>query len=91
MGQMFANCCQKGANASAAPTFDDARPLLSQRTLNNQLGFDDFKGFKKIDNIHDFYEFSSKLGSGSFGEVMKAEHIKANVDCAVKIIPKAKI
>ena len=31
------------------------------------------------------------LGKGSFGEVRKANHIKANVNCAVKIIKKKAI
>jgi serine/threonine protein kinase len=29
-----------------------------------------------------------QLGKGSFGEVRKARHIKADVDCAIKIIKK---
>ena len=45
-------------------------------SIRNQIGWDDFKGFKKVENIEDHYTFYSKLGSGSFGEVMKAEHIK---------------
>lgn len=31
------------------------------------------------------------LGRGSFGEVLLASHVKADVTCAVKVIKKAKI
>jgi serine/threonine protein kinase len=44
-----------------------------------------------VDNILDHYELSDTLGTGSFGEVLRAEHKKANVECAVKIIKKKKI
>jgi serine/threonine protein kinase len=55
------------------------------------LTFKDFKGFKKINNINELYTFYKVLGKGSFGEVRKAEHIRAGVDCAVKVIKKRAI
>lgn len=55
------------------------------------MSFKDFKGFKKVHDISDYYRFGEPLGNGSFGEVLKAEHKKAEVMCAVKIIKKRKI
>jgi serine/threonine protein kinase len=55
------------------------------------LSFKDFKGFKRAKDIRNTYILYQPLGKGSFGEVRKASHIKANVDCAVKIIKKKAI
>ncbi len=55
------------------------------------LQFKDFKGFKKSHDIETKYKLLEVLGRGAFGEVRKAEHVKANVQCAVKIIRKAAI
>ena len=55
------------------------------------LSFKDFKGFKRAKDIRNTYILYQPLGKGSFGEVRKATHIKANVDCAVKIIKKKAI
>ena len=49
------------------------------------------KRFKTTTDIEDSYTFFNKLGSGSFGEVMKAEMFRGGIDCAVKIIKKSKI
>ena len=68
--------------SEALKTSDSARRILS---------FKDFKGFKKVLDISEHYTFQETLGKGSFGEVMKAEHKKANVVCAVKIIRKRAI
>ncbi len=65
------------------------------------LQFKDFKGFRRLasvvgtsdasvaqrdDDIAKRYVINDVLGKGSFGEVRKAMHIKANVECAIKII-----
>ena len=55
------------------------------------LTFKDFKGFKTVKDIHEHYRFYKALGKGSFGEVLCAEHIKAKVPCAVKVIRKKSI
>lgn len=55
------------------------------------LSFKDFKGFKRVTDIHDHYKFFKALGKGSFGEVLSAEHIRAKVPCAVKVIRKKNI
>ena len=65
--------------------------MASPDKYRQMLSFKDFKGFKKIKDIGDHYSFFKTLGKGSFGEVMQAEHIKANIDCAVKIIKKKNI
>ncbi len=49
------------------------------------------KNFKKVDNIKEMYTFSTVLGKGSFGEVRKAFNVRAEVDCAVKVIRKKAI
>lgn len=55
------------------------------------LSFKDFKGFKKAPDLQSKYELLEPLGKGSFGEVRKARHIKADVMCAIKIIKKKAI
>ena len=42
-------------------------------------------------SIADHYEFSQKLGDGSYGTVLRAKHRVTNQYRAVKIIPRAKI
>ena len=63
-------------------------PTDSERKI---LSFKDFKGFKKIQDITSKYTLYEALGKGSFGEVRKAEHNRAKVMCAVKIIKKKAI
>lgn len=56
------------------------------------ISIKDWKGFKKLEeDISHSYSFYKTLGSGSFGEVKMAEHVKGSFDCAVKIIKKSKI
>ena len=55
------------------------------------LSFKDFKGFKKSVDINTKYMLYETLGKGSFGEVRKALHVKAQVPCAMKIIKKREI
>lgn len=64
---------------------------LNKEQIRRILSFKDFKGFKKVKDIKEYYTFYGALGEGSFGKVEKAEHIKASVDCAVKIIQKKKV
>ena len=71
--------------------FEVETSIVRTESVRRILSFKDFKGFKKIRNIADYYNFYNRLGQGSFGEVIKAEHRKANVICAVKIIKKSKI
>ncbi len=55
------------------------------------LSFQDYKGFKKTKDIRSTYKIYRALGKGSFGEVRRARHIKADVDCAIKMIKKSAI
>ena len=52
------------------------------------FGFNDYRGFKRIKDIKDLYKLGDVLGKGTFGEVRKADHIKAKFVCAVKAIDK---
>jgi len=65
--------------------------VTSTDTARKILSFKDFKGSKWEPNIKSKYEFFEPLGKGSFGEVRNARHIKAQVECAVKIIKKKAI
>ena len=42
-------------------------------------------------SINDHYEFSQKLGDGSYGTVLRAKHRATGLFRAVKILPRAKI
>ena len=96
MGGYLSTWCQNDTRA------DDSKetnmPLVGVTSIKTQaeserkiLSFKDFKGFKRLENIHDFYTLGHQLGKGSFGEVRKARHLKAGVDCAMKIIRKCQI
>ena len=64
---------------------------FAQISYRRVLSFKDFKGFKRVKDIHERYRFFKLLGKGSFGEVVMAEHIQAQVRCAIKIIKKRSI
>lgn len=91
MGSIFSVCCLKNENNAPISPHSFNPPLRHMDSMRRIISFKDFKGFKKIDDISQYYTFFKTLGSGSFGEVKKAEHVKASVDCAVKIIKKKKI
>ena len=52
------------------------------------ITFKNFKGFKHIKTILDFYFLSKELGSGSFGTVNLAENLITKQKVAIKIIKK---
>jgi serine/threonine protein kinase len=93
MGVILTTCCEKGFVRE-----DDDQPMIEVRTSQAKsdsarriLSFKDFKGFKKVQDIQQYYKFYEMLGKGTFGEVLRAEHRKANVECAVKRINKKQI
>jgi len=65
--------------------------LSSDQKHVHILDYKDFKGFKKIKNIKERYKIGKVLGSGSFASVRIAQHRKANIKCAIKIIKKDKV
>jgi serine/threonine protein kinase len=69
--------------------------ILSYKPVQDQytkfFGFNDYRGFKRIKDIKDLYKLGDVLGKGTFGEVRKADHIKAKFVCAVKAIDKVKL
>ena len=50
-----------------------------------------FKKYKYVENIEEYFEIESVLGSGSFGDVFLATHQKLQIECAVKKINKDKM
>lgn len=50
----------------------------SAASIKKFMDFKSFKGLRKIEKIQDFYIKKEKLGFGSFGEVYKAENVKAS-------------
>ena len=64
-------------------------PVVDQYT--KFFGFNDYRGFKKIHDIRDTYKLGEVLGKGTFGEVRRAEHLKAKFVCAIKVIDKLKL
>jgi serine/threonine protein kinase len=64
---------------------------LADETARKIITYKDYKGFKKIGNINEKYEFGDLLGQGSFGVVKRAMHKQAHVECAVKFIAKKKV
>jgi serine/threonine protein kinase len=69
----------------------NAPPVGKLESERRILSFKDYKGFKKSNDISKRYKMFQPLGKGSFGEVRRANHIRANVDCAVKMIKKSSI
>ena len=53
-----------------------------------RVSFNDFKGVRKVNDIHEHYKFEEKLGQGQFGTVYKGVFLKTNTQCAIKIIEK---
>ncbi|CDW81372.1 protein kinase domain containing protein [Stylonychia lemnae] len=92
MGSILSSCCMRNSYPPAPFYPDPGRGrLLPGDQLKNMLTSKDFRGFKKVDDINKHYTFFNTLGQGSFGKVMKAEHMKASADVAVKIIEKSKV
>ena len=56
--------------------------------VKRMITFKNFKGFKHITNILDFYSSSKELGSGSFGTVNLASNLITKQKVAIKIIKK---
>ena len=54
-------------------------PKKLEEAYRRLIAFKDFKGYKRVKDIHQHYEFFKILGKGSFGEVYLANHIKADV------------
>ena len=55
------------------------------------LHFKQVKGFKKIQNIKDYYEKGKQLGKGAYGTVLQAKHRASGNVVAVKVIKKKKL
>lgn len=93
MGTIYSCCLRNNQDQFGQPIGMEHRPSkrINENALKRILTFKDFKGFKKVSNIKDYYTFYGTLGQGSFGKVERAEHIKACVDCAVKVIEKRKV
>ena len=51
-----------------------------------KFDYSKFIGFK-----YNGYEIKEKVGAGFIGVVFRARHEERNLDCALKIIPKAEI
>ena len=65
--------------------------LQSKMSDNKLLDFCRFRGVQNVDNIDKFYQWKRVLGAGSFGQVHEAKNLKANFNCAVKILQKRKV
>ena len=50
-----------------------------------------FQHLKRINDICEHYNLRKSLAKGAFGHVWEATHVKSNLSCAVKKIPKAKL
>ena len=57
-------------------------------TIEAKLDYKNYRVYKKIENINEFYKKIKSLKSGSFGTVYEAVHIATNCPCAVKQIAK---
>lgn len=83
--------CNRGGHDDSQEANIDRQNTSDSVSTRRVLSFKDFKGFKKTHDILSNYTIMEPLGKGSFGEVRKALHIKAEVVCAMKIIKKKKI
>jgi serine/threonine protein kinase len=92
-------CCAKNKNTVERPASKINRKRadthISYKPVQDHytkfFGFNDYRGFKKIKDIKDIYRLGDVLGKGTFGEVRRADHIKAKFVCAVKVIDKIKL
>lgn len=56
--------------------------------IHKVLSYKNCKGFSFIKNIKEKYLWKKELGSGSFGVVHEAFHIKAKTPVAIKVVIK---
>ncbi|CDW82278.1 cam snf1 family [Stylonychia lemnae] len=91
MGSILSSCCMRNNNQAAPLFHNEHGRLLPGDQISRMITSKDFRGFKKVEDINKHYTFFNTLGQGSFGKVMKAEHMKASADVAVKIIEKSKV
>ena len=57
-------------------------------TIEAKLDFKNYRVYKKIENINEFYKKGKELKSGNFGTVYEAVHIATSCPCAIKQIAK---
>ena len=51
----------------------------------------DYKRFKRVDNVESKYILGAKLGNGAFGQVRKCQHKETGNSFAIKVMKKEEI
>ena len=64
---------------------------MIRRNTERFMKFKTTKGFHKVNNVKEVYNFEKELGAGQFGKVYKARNILTEMPCAIKVISKRKV
>lgn len=62
-----------------------------EEEIQEHLRYKDLKMLRKVVNIKDEYSLGQVIGTGTYGVVVEAVHLKFKLKCAIKIMTKEKL
>lgn len=76
---------------TVSPAQVKKKKSVKKKTSIDKFSFKHMRGFKKVENIAEIYEWQQELGVGQFGTVHEARVKLLDTKCALKVIKKSKM